>query len=326
MLGIGLKVAMVVIMVVQLLAIGYAIHLIRRTKYSVIWILCIIGFTISFGQHLYMICSNGSVDIRHFLISDVVISLCIVIAVLFANRLVNHIERLMYQRSLMNRRILSAVLRAEERSRSQFAKELHDGMGPLLSSAKMSLSAISAEALSAEQQAILQNSRFVINEAIRSVREISSNMSPQVLMDFGLAQGIQNFISRISVLHTVDIEFNTNLDKERFNNDVEVVTYRVICELINNSLKHSGCTTISISLILKRGILLLDYVDNGRGFNPDKVLSNGMGLSNITSRIDSLNGHISITSSENNGMRAVANINTEPNEGEVRSGRRQKQN
>ncbi len=322
MLGIGLKVAMVVIMVVQLLAIGYAIHLIRRTKYSVIWILFIIGFTISFGQHLYIICSNGSVDIRHFLILDVVISLCIVVAVLFANRLVNHIERLMYQRSLMNRRILSAVLRAEERSRSQFAKELHDGMGPLLSSAKMSLSAISAESLSAEQQEILQNSRFVINEAIRSVREISSNMSPQVLMDFGLAQGVQNFISRISVLQTVDIEFNTNLDKERFNNDIEVVTYRVICELINNSLKHSGCTTITISLILDSGILLLDYADNGRGFNPDNVLSNGMGLSNITSRIDSLNGHISITSSENGGMRAVANINTEPNENEVKSGRR----
>lgn len=308
MLGVGLTVAMVVIMIVQLLAIGYAIHLISRTKYSVIWILCIIGFAISFGQHLYMICSKGSVDIRHFLISDVVVSLCIVVAVLFANRLVNHIDRLMFQRSLTNKRILSAVLRAEERSRSQFAKELHDGMGPLLSSAKMSLSAISAERLSNEQQEILQNTRFVINEAIRSVREISSNMSPQVLMDFGLAQGVQNFISRIAALHTINIEFKTNLDKERFDNDIEVVIYRVICELINNSLKHSGCTTITISLLSDNTTLSLDYADNGCGFNPDKVLSNGMGLSNITSRIDSLNGHITITSSENNGMRATAQI------------------
>uniref|UniRef100_UPI004056FDCF sensor histidine kinase n=1 Tax=Alistipes sp. TaxID=1872444 RepID=UPI004056FDCF len=314
MLGIGLKVAIVVIMIVQLLAIGYAMHLVRRTKYSVIWILCIAGFAISFGQHLYLICSKGGVDIRHFLISDVVVSLCIVIAVLFANRLVNYIDRLMLQRSLTNKRILSAVLRAEERSRSQFAKELHDGMGPLLSSAKMSLSAISGEGLSAEQQEILQNTRFLINEAISSVREISSNMSPQVLMDFGLAQGVQNFISRISALHTVDIKFATNLSKERFDNDIEVVTYRVICELINNSLKHSKCTTITITLILDGTTLSLDYADNGQGFNPDKVLSNGMGLSNITSRIDSLNGYISIISSENNGMKAVARIETKHNE------------
>ena len=314
MLGIGLKVAIVVIMVVQLLAIGYATHLVRRTKYSVIWILCIASFAISFGQHLYLICSKEDVNISNFLISDAVVSLCVVVAVLFANRLVNHIERLMLQRSLTNKRILSAVLRAEERSRSQFAKELHDGMGPLLSSAKMSLSAISGEGLSAEQQTILQNTRFVINEAISSVREISSNMSPQVLMDFGLAQGVQNFISRISALQTVDIEFATNLTKERFDNDVEVVTYRVICELINNSLKHSKCTTITISLILDNTTLSLDYADNGKGFNPDKVLSNGMGLSNITSRIDSLNGNISITSSENNGMKAAAKIDTKQNE------------
>lgn len=309
MLGIGLKIVMVVIMVVQLLAIGYALHLISRTKYSVIWILCIIGFTISFGQHLYMIiCPDEHINISHFIITDIITSLCIVIAIFFANRLVNYIERLNDQRSMMNKRILSAVLRTEERSRSQFAKELHDGMGPLLSSAKMSLSALSTKNMSQEQCEILQNSRFVIDEAIRSVREISSNMSPQVLTDFGLAQGLHNFISRISALHTINIEFNTNLHEERFDNDVEVVTYRVVCELINNSLKHSKCSQIDIIVMLKGDILSLHYKDNGCGFNPDAVISCGMGLSNITSRIDSLNGDIEIKSKEGSGMQVVSHI------------------
>lgn len=323
MLGIGLKIVMVVIMVVQLLAIGYATHLISRTKYSVIWILCIVGFTISFGQHLYMIiCSGEDVNISHFIITDIVTSLCIVIAVLFANKLVNHIERLNDQRSVMNKRILSAVLRTEERSRSQFAKELHDGMGPLLSSAKMSLSAISTKDMSAEQREILQNSRFVIDEAIRSVREISSNMSPQVLMDFGLAQGLRNFISRISALHTVDIEFETNLHEERFDNDVEVVTYRVVCELINNSLKHSKCSKIEVSLILNGELISLHYKDNGCGFNPDAVMSCGMGLSNITSRIDSLNGEIQIISREGAGMSVTAHISTTQSETSIQKQRK----
>ena len=303
-----------VIMAVQLLAIGYAAHLVRRTKYSVIWILCIIGFAISFVQHLLHIHSDGAINYDLFVTLDVALSLCIVVAVLFAHRLVNYIDRLNYQRNLLSKRLLSTVLRTEERSRSQFAKELHDGMGPLLSSAKMSLSAISTENMSKEQQAILDNTRFVIDEAIRSVREISSNMSPQILTDFGLAQGIQNFLSRIQSLHTIEIVFDTNLHKERFDNDIEVVLYRVVCELVNNSLKHSGCTTIEISLMLKSGDLLLHYNDNGRGFNPDKTTSSGMGLSNITSRVDSLNGELQITSSKGIGVHVFARINTAQSE------------
>lgn len=310
MLGTGLKIAMIVLMVVQLLAIGYATHLVRRTKYSVIWILCIICFATSFGQHLYIICTDHEVDISHFLITDLIISMCIVVAVLFANKLVNHIDKLMAQRSILNKQILSAVLRAEERSRSQFAKELHDGMGPLLSSAKMSLSAISTDEMGAEQQEILRNTRFVIDEAIRSVREISNNMSPQILVDFGLAQGVENFISRLSTLHSIAIDFRTNIRKERFDSDIEVVVYRVICELINNSLKHSACSKIVVAMTLQEGTLTLYYKDDGCGFNAEEMMSAGMGLSNITSRIHSLNGDLQITSRRGEGMRVMAHINT----------------
>ena len=297
-------------MAVQLLAIGYATHLVRRTKYNIIWTLCIVGFIISFVQHLIIILSRGTLNYELFILLDAIVSFCIVIAVLFAHRLVNHIDRLMYQRSIFSKRLLSAVLRAEERSRSQFAKELHDGMGPLLSSAKMSLSAISIKDMSSEQQEILRNTRFVIDEAIRSVREISNNMSPQVLVDFGLARGVQNFLSRIQSLHSIDIVFETNLLDERFDNDIEVVLYRVVCELINNSLKHSGCTNIKVSLMHNAGALELKYSDNGCGFNPQSVISNGMGLSNITTRIDSLNGELNIISAPNEGMRVEAHVAT----------------
>lgn len=315
MLSLGLKITMGVIMAVQLLAIGYATHLVRRTKYSVIWILCILCFITSFVQHCIYIFSEKPVDFKLFITFDLILSACLAVAVLFANKLVNYIDRLNYQRNLLSKRLLSTVLRTEERSRSQFAKELHDGLGPLLSSAKMSLSAISTKNMSENQQEILQNTCFVIDEAIRSVREISNNMSPQILMDFGLAQGIHNFISRIKSLHTIEeISFETNLDEDRFDNDIEVVLYRVVCELINNSLKHSNSTKIEVSLMLKGSYLVLKYNDNGCGFNIDSTTSKGMGLSNITSRIDSLNGELSITSREGEGMQALVQINTKPEE------------
>ena len=311
MLSLGLKITMGVIMAVQLLAIGYAAHLVRRTKYSVIWISCIIGFAISFAQHLLHIYSDGAINYQLFVTLDVALSLCIVLAVLFGHRLVNYIDRLNHQRDVLSKQLLSSVLRTEERSRSQFAKELHDGMGPLLSSAKMSLSAISTENMSEQQKEILQNTRFVIDEAIRSVREISNNMSPQVLMDFGLSQGVRNFISRIKSLRSVEIAFETNLHEERFNIDIEVVLYRVVCELINNSLKHSGCSVIEVELLQNGKSLILKYKDNGCGFTLDSnTTTKGMGLSNITSRINSLNGTISISSKTDEGMQAVVQVGT----------------
>lgn len=301
-------------MIVQIWAIVFAMHLVRRTKYSIIWILCIIAFVISFAQHLILIFLNKTLDESLLTTLDVIASSCVVIAVLFAHRLVNHLDKLNYQRSLFNKRLLSAVLRTEERSRTEFAKELHDGMGPLLSSAKMSLSAISVDNMSEEQREILKNSRFVIDEAIRSVREISYNMSPQVLLDFGLSRGVDNFISRIQSFHNATIELISSIHNERFDNNIEVVLYRVVCELINNSLKHSNCTHIDISLMLHGTILVLRYRDNGKGFNPKEAISRGMGLSNITSRIDSLNGELDIRSREGEGMQVVARINTKPNE------------
>ena len=153
--------------------------------------------------------------------------------------------------------------------------------------------------------------RNVIDEAIRSLREISNYLSPQVLNDFGLARGIQNFISRSAALHSVRIRFTTNLRAERFDTDIEVILYRVVCELINNSLKHSGCSEINLSLSSGGDTLTLDYSDNGCGFNPAAVMDCGMGLSNIASRINSLGGTFDIASAKGKGMRAAIRVNTQ---------------
>ena len=144
---------------------------------------------------------------------------------------------------------------------------------------------------------------------MRSLREISNNLSPHVLSDFGLSRGIKNFIDRSSTLHNVKISFVTNLRSERYNTDIEVIMYRVVCELVTNSLKHSGCSEIRLSLTSSGDILELQYSDNGRGFNPQAVMDCGMGLSNINSRINSLNGTFDIRSTKGKGMRATIKVN-----------------
>lgn len=308
-----IKILLVVSILIQTIASVYALKLVRKTKYNSVWILFIIGFFLLSVERSVQLFSVSEVSIEldwWFVYLAVVISICLSIGVMYAHKLFKYIERLNRQRQMLNRRILTAVLRTEEKARSRFSKELHDGLGPLLSSAKMSLTALSREENNPEQREIIDNTTYVINEAIRSLREISNNLSPHVLNDFGLARGVQNFIDKSAAMHEVKIRFTTNLRSERFDTDVEVILYRVICELINNSLKHAACSAINLSLSQNGRELTLDYTDNGRGFNPEAMLDCGMGLSNIDSRVNSLGGTFEIVSSKGKGMRATIRVNT----------------
>lgn len=307
-----IKFLLILSILIQSVATVYALRLVRTTKYNSVWILFIVGFSLlSVERLIQLLATSGQYVPRWwFAYLGIVISICLSIGVMYAHKLFKYIARLNRQRVLLNKRILTAVLRTEEKARSRFSKELHDGLGPLLSSAKMSLTALARDGQSAEQREIIANTTYVIDEAIRSLREISNNLSPHVLNDFGLARGVQHFIDRNVALHDVKIRFTTNLRSERYDSDIEVILYRVICELINNSLKHAGCKRINLSLSQNGSELSLDYSDDGRGFNPQAMMDCGMGLSNIASRINSLGGTFDIHSSKGKGMRAAIRVNT----------------
>ena len=307
-----IKCLLILSILIQTVATVYALRLVRTTKYNSVWILFIVGFSLLSVERLVqlLIATGQYVPRWWFAYLGIVISICLSIGVMYAHKLFKYIDRLNRQRTLLNKRILTAVLRTEEKARSRFSKELHDGLGPLLSSAKMSLTALSRDEHSAEQREIIENTTYVIDEAIRSLREISNNLSPHVLNDFGLARGVQHFIDRSVAMHDVKIRFTTNLRSDRYDSDIEVILYRVICELINNSLKHAACKSINLSLSQNGPELSLDYSDDGRGFNPQAMMDCGMGLSNISSRINSLGGTFDISSSKGKGMRAAIRINT----------------
>ena len=306
-----IKILLYLAIIVQFVAMYYAVRLVRATKYNSIWILFIIGFMVLAVQRVLQLwMSYGHpVPMEASVWFDIVVSICVSVGIVMLDRLFDYIDRLNRHRQLIDKRILTAVLRTEEKSRATFSKEVHDGLGPLLSSAKISLSALSRTEMDQERKEIFDNTLYVVEEALRSLREISNNLSPHVLSDFGLARGIRNFIDRSQALHNVKLSFATNLRGERYNTDIEVILYRVACELVTNSLKHSGCSEIRLTLSATGDILELQYSDNGRGFNPQAMMDCGMGLSNISSRINSLNGEFDIRSSKGKGMTATVKVN-----------------
>jgi signal transduction histidine kinase len=310
----AVKILLIVSILLQLAATGLAIGLVRKTKFNSVWILLIVA--------LLLMTASRVVQFIHFVPRetlsgwiialtwiDIVTSLALAVVMYSARRLVEYSDRLIFQNSLTAKRILSTILRTEEKERSRFSKELHDGLGPLLSSAKMSLSTLSTGGRPQGEADIIENTRLVIDEAIRSLREISNNLSPHVLGEFGLARGIANFVGRLSGIHPATrIDYSTNLQAERFDTDVEVILYRVICELVTNSLRHSGATLITLSLDYDGRGIALDYSDNGRGFDLPADDVSGLGLSNISSRINTLGGELVIGSSRGKGMHARARI------------------
>lgn len=307
-----LEILLIISVILQLVAATVAIGLTRRTKYNFSWILFTIALScmafLRFGEYVEVAGFNA---LRLPPLLNVWIgvatSLCFAVGVLLVQRIFTYIYVSEQKRRLSERRILNTVIRTEEVERQRFSRELHDGLGPLLSSARMSLSALSTDSLDQRNLEIIRNTNMVLDEAVRSLREVATNLSPHILNDFGLARAITSFINKLT-REGLKVNFTTNLRGERFDRDVEVVLYRVICELLNNSFTHSSATEITLSIEYSESLLHLHYRDNGCGFDPKAKEHTGMGISNMSSRVGSIKGEFRLMSAPGQGMEAVVNI------------------
>jgi signal transduction histidine kinase len=242
----------------------------------------------------------------------VVVSLAFACGVFLIQKIFKYMRRVEDSRRLTEKMFLRTIIQTEEKERKRFSKDLHDGLGPLLSCVKLSVSALSQLKKTDKADEILGNTEMAIDEAIKSLKEISNNLSPHTL-DLGLLSALRSFINRINITGAIKINVTTNIEDERFDPDMEVVLYRVLCELINNTIKHAGATVINIRLFMDNKKITAEYQDNGVGFKMSKNTDTdrGQGLKNLVTRITSLKGDIKIHSQPGEGMSAVIKINTE---------------
>ena len=231
------------------------------------------------------------------------------------DQLILAVVRDISKRQETERKVLNAVIETEETERKRFAKDLHDSIGPLLSSINLYLSALKQTDESEKKQSIIKVSREAVNEALVSIKEISNNLSPHILSDFGLEKAIDSFTQKLQISERINISFRAENLNERLNEQVEVVIYRVVTELIHNTIKHAKAQNVEINLSREKDELKLIYIDDGIGFDTRKLESDktkGMGLYNILSRVRSLNGTHKIKSNPvNGGMMAVLSVKLE---------------
>ncbi len=201
------------------------------------------------------------------------------------------VTREITERIEIQHKIYNAVIEAEEKERSRVAKELHDGVSPLLSTIKLfsqSLKDCQTEEL---RQEILNKIEETINESIQSISDISNNLSPHILQNFGLIPALENFIEKISDSRSLKIHFEARINS-KLGSMLDVTIYRIITELVNNTLKYANANNVFINLS-ENEVIYLKYEDDGVGFDYNLTIERkkGMGLFNISNRVKSLKGY-----------------------------------
>ena len=190
-------------------------------------------------------------------------------------------------------KMLATIIETEDAERKRFAEDLHDGLGPLLSTIKLYVGE-----LKVENKDILDLLNSIINDSIKSIRSISYNIMPIELTKNGIDYAIKSFCEKITLVTPIKIEINSNLSKKRLKWSVEKILYRILTEMINNSIKHSEATNINVEIKLIENSLYIVFSDNGKGFDIKTKLSEkkGLGLNNIINRIKIINGTVEIES------------------------------
>jgi signal transduction histidine kinase len=306
-------IALIISIVLQIIAASIALGFMKLTKYRLSWILLSLSFVFMAVMKIIQFFEllRGTPSFTWQMVYEwvgVLVSVMIIGGVILMRELFYSLKRAEADRQRTEKRVLNAIINTEENERKRFAKDLHDGLGPILSTAKMSVSALNERIRDPSGMVILNNTNHLVNEAIATIKDISNNLSPHVLSNFGLSSAIGAFTTKINQTKAVEIIFKSNMENIRLENEKEVVIYRAVCELINNSILHSGASRIEIELNKHEKFVTLQFNDNGRGFDTNALMNEdtkGMGLSNIETRVKTVEGVFVIESNPGNGTSAL---------------------
>ena len=190
-----------------------------------------------------------------------------------------------------------AVMAAEENERQRIAKDLHDGVGQMMSAAKMNLSAFESEInFAGEQKRSFEKVIQLVDESCREVRNVSHIMMPNALMKNELSAAIREFVDKLDK-KSLQVQVYTEGLDQYVDANTKLVLYRVLQECVTNVIKHAAATTLDISVIRSTDGIDAMVEDNGKGFDTiNKNSFEGIGLKNIRTRVEYLKGTVDIDS------------------------------
>lgn len=201
--------------------------------------------------------------------------------------------------------IIRSMVQGENKERQRISREIHDSLGQTLTATHLTLNSIQKEidTLSSRKQTLFQTALSLLGQAIRECRDISNNLLPKGIEDFGLLPTFTQLTKKLEQASNIDFELQSNIQGKRFSHDTEINLYRIAQEVLHNAIKYAMATKCTVRLMLVEGTLQMKIKDNGVGFDLEEVqkATKGMGLHNIRNRVVSLGGSIEIITSPGSG-------------------------
>ncbi len=198
------------------------------------------------------------------------------------------------------------LLEGQEEERKRMSREIHDGLGQMLTGIKLSLGRLNTPAMEPKIRKAYEHMQQLTNETIEATRAISFNLMPTALNDFGIASALKIFAHQAKNGTDLKLAIEVAEPATRYSQSLEINVYRIVQEAINNILKHAEANIAKVSLQEKNGLLELGITDNGRGFDIQKLQSSRQslihnGLENMKMRVSLLNGSFKLTTLKNEG-------------------------
>lgn len=205
-----------------------------------------------------------------------------------------------------------AVLKGEEQERARLAKDLHDGLGGMMSGIKYSLQTMKKNLImTPENQQAFERSMDMLDSSINEMRRVAHNMMPEALVKFGLNTALSDFCADVNQSGALQISYQSiGLEQAEIDQTTAITIYRVIQELINNTMKHASAKTAIVQVTRTNDIITVTVEDDGKGFDPAILnVRHGMGWNNIQSRVSYLKGKLDVRSEQGKGTSVHIELN-----------------
>ncbi|WP_295791739.1 sensor histidine kinase [Mucilaginibacter sp.] len=203
------------------------------------------------------------------------------------------------------------MLRSQEEERKRIAKDLHDGLGGILSGAKFSLSSMKQNFILTQENVLaFERTMEMLDQSITELRRVVHNMMPETLLKLTFDEALADYCQQITNSGALNVTYQSfGTQNVEFDNTVKITVYRMAQELVNNVIKHAGASTGMVQLIVKGNELNLTVEDNGKGFDVETLPeSTGIGYKSLLSRVGFLNGKIDIQSVKNKGTHVYIEV------------------
>ena len=204
---------------------------------------------------------------------------------------------------------LKTTINVQDSERKRIAEDLHDGLGSILSAAKLKLSAVEEDSQAPQgEKEKLKDTLLLLDEALAEMKNIAYNIMPATLSRLGLTAALQNLFNRIGTKSGIKINYTTHGFVERLEETTELSIYRIIIESVNNVVNHAAAKKLTVQLLKHQDYINIIIEDDGIGFDLNEKSFSGNGLSNVASRIKNLKGNIDIDTRPGRGTTILVDI------------------